>query len=290
MAIPYNSYEGELSTRNELTDELAQKSNQTLAKYWVYLEEKSISHPDILSLNLAQMKRDIEQGMYFDSSIPQGYGIGSSGALVAALYDKYANPKIQIQDKISQNQMQQLKEIFALMESFFHGQSSGLDPLNSYLSLPLLIISQNNIEPIEIPSSSQKGKGAVFLLDSQITGETAPMVQIFMEKMKKNKHFRRIFTNEFAQYTNDCIDDFLQGDFHSLVRNVRKLSKLVLAHFKPMIPEQFHGLWRKGIESGDYSLKLCGSGGGGYILGFTENWEKAQKSFDGHRTEVIYQF
>jgi mevalonate kinase len=27
--------------------------------------------------------------MYFDSSIPQGYGVGS-GALVAAIYDRYA--------------------------------------------------------------------------------------------------------------------------------------------------------------------------------------------------------
>jgi mevalonate kinase len=33
--------------------------------------------------------------MYFDSSIPQGYGVGSS-ALVAAIYDKYAQNKITV--------------------------------------------------------------------------------------------------------------------------------------------------------------------------------------------------
>jgi mevalonate kinase len=33
--------------------------------------------------------------MYFDSSIPQGYG-SSSGALVAAIYDKYAQNKITV--------------------------------------------------------------------------------------------------------------------------------------------------------------------------------------------------
>ena len=32
------------------------------------------------------------------------------------------------------------------MESFFHGKSSGLDPLNSYLSIPILINSKDNIE------------------------------------------------------------------------------------------------------------------------------------------------
>ena len=42
-----------------------------------------------------------------------------------------------------------------------------------------------------------------------------------------------------------------------------------------MIPESFHQLWQKGIETNDYYLKLCGSGGGGFILGFTQDFEKA---------------
>jgi len=77
------------------------------------------------------------------------------------------------------------------MESFFHGKSSGLDPLNSYLSLPILINSKNNIESTSIPTQHIEGKGAVFLLDSGSTGETAPMVQLFMEQMK-NDGFRKI--------------------------------------------------------------------------------------------------
>ena len=58
------------------------------------------------------------------------------------------------------------------MESFFHGKSSGLDPLNSYLSLPILINSKDHIEPAGIPSQLKDGKGAIFLLDSGKTGET----------------------------------------------------------------------------------------------------------------------
>ena len=61
-------------------------------------------------------------------------------------------------------------------------------------------------------------------------------------------------------------------------------------NFKPMIPEKFHGIWQHGIESNDYYLKLCGSGGGGYILGFTQDFEKAKKSLKGHRLEVVYNF
>ena len=39
--------------------------------------------------------------MYFDSSIPQGYGVGSSGALVASIYDKYAADKITVLENLT---------------------------------------------------------------------------------------------------------------------------------------------------------------------------------------------
>ena len=265
------------------------KNNESLKKYALYLADISEQNPDILSFNINQLNEDIEKGMYFDSSIPQGYGVGSSGALVAAIYDKYAIQKISSRGTLTQKDLLKLKEIFGLMESFFHGKSSGLDPLNSYLSLPILINSQNHIEATGIPLSVQNGKGAVFLLDSGMIGETAPMVQIFMEKMK-NEGFRNMLKNKFSKYTDACIENFLQGNFKLLVQNVKKLSGIVLNHFKPMIPQQFHELWQKGIDSGDYYLKLCGSGGGGYILGFTPDYEKAQKALKGHKLELVYQF
>ena len=90
----------------------------------------------------------------------------------------------------------------------FHGKSSGLDPLNSYLSLPILINSKDNIEPAGIPSQTENGKGAVFLLDSGSTGETAPMVQIFMENMKQ-EGFRNMLKDQFVKHTDACVEDFL---------------------------------------------------------------------------------
>ncbi len=290
LAIPYNCYNGTLKEVPILEqNEEQQKSNESLKKYALYLADISKQNPDILSFNINQLNQDIQKGMYFDSSIPQGYGVGSSGALVAAIYDKYAIQKISSRGTLTQKDLLKLKEIFGLMESFFHGKSSGLDPLNSYLSLPILINSQNHIEATGIPLSVQNGKGAVFLLDSGMIGETAPMVQIFMEKMK-NEGFRNMLKNKFSKYTDACIENFLQGNFKLLVQNVKKLSGIVLNHFKPMIPQQFHELWQKGIDSGDYYLKLCGSGGGGYILGFTPDYEKAQKALKGHKLELVYQF
>ncbi|MBT8289842.1 MAG: mevalonate kinase, partial [Muriicola sp.] len=218
-----------------------------------------------------------------------GYGIGSSGALVAAIYDKYALQKITVLENLTREKLLHLKAIFGKMESFFHGKSSGLDPLNSYLSLPILINSQDNIESTSIPSQNLNGKGAVFLLDSGMTGETAPMVQIFMEKMK-NEGFRTVLKDQFIKHTDACVEDFLSGNVKSLFGNLKQLSHVVLDHFKPMIPKQFHQLWKKGIESNDYYLKLCGSGGGGYILGFTQDIDKAKKALQGHRLEVVYNF
>ena len=284
LAIPYNFYQGALKVSHEL-DETAKLSNKKLLEFYTYLESADQS---ILQLNLTNFKLDIEKGMYFDSSIPQGYGVGSSGALVAAIYDKYAENKITVLENLTRNKLLKLKEIFSTMESFFHGKSSGLDPLNSYLSLPILINSKDNLEATGIPSQKE-GKGAVFLLDSEMIGETQPMVNIFMNKMK-NEGFRKMIDEDFARYTDACIDDFLHGEVHSLFGNVKKLSKVVLKHFKPMIPESFHHLWQQGIESDDYYLKLCGSGGGGYILGFTEDYNKTKEILQKYKLELVYRF
>ena len=162
-------------------------------------------------------------------------------------------------------------------------------PLNSYLSLPILINSSDNIEPAGIPSQSRQGTGAVFLLDSGTTGETAPMVQIFMENMKK-EGFRNMLKNQFVKHTDACVDDFLKGDVKSLFSNIKDLSKVVLDHFKPMIPKEFHTLWKKGIETNAYYLKLCGSGGGGYMLGFTQDIDQARAALKDYKLEVVYNF
>lgn len=284
LAIPYNSYQGALKV-SENYSENAKKSNKNLLKFYHYLSDLKT---ELVVFRLGELKNDIDAGMYFDSSIPQGYGVGSSGALVASIYDKYADDKITVLENLTRDKLLKLKQVFSLMESFFHGSSSGLDPLNSYLSLPILINSKDNVEPTGIPSQKE-GKGAVFLLDSEIVGETAPMVNIFMNKMK-NEGFRKMLNEDFARYTDACIDDFLHGNVRSLFGNVKQLSKVVLSNFKPMIPKAFHSLWQQGIDTNAYYLKLCGSGGGGYILGFTEDFDKAKEILKKHKLELVYRF
>ena len=288
LSIPYNFYNGALKTDKNPSEE-AISSNGHLKRFVAHLKNLAVEQPTLVQFDLVTLEQDVKNGMYFDSSIPQGYGVGSSGALVAAIYDKYAQHKITVLENLTREKLLELKTIFSQMESFFHGKSSGLDPLNSYLSIPILINSKDNIEATGIPTQSLDGKGAVFLIDSGIVGETAPMVNIFMENLK-DQGFRNMLKTQFVKYTDSCVENFLGGDMKSLFANTKKLSKVVLSHFKPMIPEEFHAIWQKGIDTNDYYLKLCGSGGGGYILGFTEDLERAKTSLKDYKLEVVYQF
>lgn len=280
LTIPYNSYKGTLTFDKNSKGKI---SNESIRKFSVYLEENFQDEFDF-----TQMKSDLEAGMHFDSTIPQGYGVGSSGALVAAIYERYAFNKIDTEDGISKEIIAQLKETFSKMESFFHGKSSGIDPLICYLNLPLLINSKTDISTVGIPQQKE-GKGAIFLVNSGAPGETAPMVQIFFEKLKQ-EGFRKTLKEEFINYNNACIDAFVKGDVNPLFSNLKKLSTWAFLHFKPMIPQRLLDAWQYGIQTNSYYLKLCGSGGGGYILGFTKNYEKAKEHLKDFDTEVIYKF
>ena len=283
LSIPYNFFKGALKFSKVETKD-SKKSNKILLQFHKYL-----SGIYDLDLDLNKFEKDLSKGIFFDSSIPQGYGVGSSGAIVAAVYDKYAKSKIKISENLNRNKLVDLRNIFSQMESFFHGKSSGLDPLNSYLSIPILIESKNKIDVTGIPIQKVNGEGAIFLLDSGQMGSTASMVEIFMKKMK-DEGFRKMLNAKFIKYTNSCVDSFLKGDLKNLFKNTKILSGIVFENFKPMIPNKFHKIWKTGIESGSYFLKLCGSGGGGYILGFAPNIEKAKKDLSGYNLEVVYRF
>ena len=285
LSIPYNFFKGGFKL-GDISDEEVKKSNINLRLFKNFISK---INKNIVVFDLNKINEDLDKGMYFDSTIPQGYGVGSSGALVAAIYDRYAQNKITVLENLTKDKILVLKNIFSKMESFFHGKSSGLDPLNSYLSLPILIHSKNKIETTGIPTQSINGKGAVFLLDSGESSDTAPMVEIFFESMK-NKDYSKMIKEDFIHTTDNCVEDFLNADFKSLFSNIKKLSKVVLENFKPMIPENFHNIWAKGIESNDYFLKLCGSGGGGYILGFSQDFEKAKAALSDYKLEVVYNF
>ncbi|MCG2793644.1 MAG: mevalonate kinase [Weeksellaceae bacterium] len=284
LTLPYSFYKGTLKF-SDLDNDFEKKSNRSLAKYSDYLLDLEL--PEEYQLDVDSFRNDIERGLFFDSNIPQGYGVGSSGALVAAIFERYSVTK-RDPESVSKNELKDLKMIFGLLESYFHGKSSGIDPLICFMNLPILIQSKESVDTVSIPAE-ELGKGAIFLIDSGMTGETGPMIQIFFEKLK-NEGFRKTLKEEFIRYNNACIDAFLKKDMNPFFRNLKKLSVWAYEHFRPMIPENIFKAWKTGLDSNAYYLKLCGSGGGGYILGFSKDYAKAEKMLEGFHKEVIYRF
>ena len=284
ISIPFNLYSGSLDIDKSLNKKI-KSSNEQIKSFYDYLKLKF----DNDEFNFETFKSDIDDWLYFKSSIPTGYGVGSSGALVAAVYDKYSLKKIKIEKKINAEKIIVLKNIFSKMESFFHGESSGLDPLNSYLSSPILIKSKKEIETISIPYQIKNGNQGFFLVDARGSSNTRILVDKFLESMKDNE-FEKLFKNEFVEYSNSCIDDFLDSNFNSLQKNIKKLSKFTYDNFKAMIPEQFDSIWLKGLKTDDYFLKLCGSGGGGFILGFSLNLVKSKELLKDYNFKVVLSY
>ena len=284
LTLPYSFYKGTLKFSDNQSD-FEKKSNESLQKYSDYLANLELSKD--FKIDVEAFKKDIEKGLFFDSNIPQGYGVGSSGALVAAIFEKYSFKKY-IPENISKTQLKDLRKVFGELESYFHGKSSGIDPLICYMNLPILIENRESVDKVSIPKE-EAGKGAIFLIDSGSIGETGPMVQIFFEKLK-NEGFRKTLKEEFIKYNNACIDTFLNKEMTPFFKNLKNLSKWAYVHFKPMIPNNLYNAWKKGLDTNAYYLKLCGSGGGGYILGFAPDYAKADKMLEGFNKEVIYRF
>ena len=278
LLIPYSLFEGKLTFRRDNTSVI----DSELKAYSLYLKQLIDSEQLNCQFDLTSFEFDISQGLFFDSTIPQGYGVGSSGALVAAIFDRYE------QENHSSLDIKRLKSIFAQMESHFHGSSSGVDPLISYLNSPILIKNKNEIGPVFIPKFP-KGKGGIFLLNTKRSRKTEPLVNLFLEK-SRNEKFYDLCETILKPITNQCIDQFLNVNLDQLLKNFKELSAFQYEHFSPMIPVLYRELWSEGLESNDYSLKLCGAGGGGFLMGITDDFQKVKRVLQAHELRLLLSF
>lgn len=278
LVIPYTLFDGKLTFRRDNSAVI----DPELKAFSLYLKQLIESNQLNLQFDITSLEFDISQGLYFDSTIPQGYGVGSSGALVAAIFDRYE------QENHSSLDISKLKRIFAQMESHFHGASSGMDPLISYLNSPILIKNKNDLGPVTLPKFP-KGQGGIFLLNTKRSRKTEPLVNLFLEKTT-NARFNEICENTLKPITNSCIQNFLEADMVKLMENFKLLSEFQFEHFTPMIPKLYRKVWQEGIDGGDYSLKLCGAGGGGFLMGITKDFQKAKQVLSAHEIRLLLSF
>jgi mevalonate kinase len=278
LAIPYVQFKGKFRFIGEerYTDHTAAiDSNRQLELFAAYLRDITDQERKAGMLDVDHLENDIRKGLYFESSIPQGYGVGSSGALCAAIYQHYAIGAIHPKRIFSREDAILLRTIFSRMESYFHGQSSGLDPLLCYIRQPLLIKEDKQMEIVRIPRDPIGQGGAIFLVDTGISGRTEPLVKLFHEKARSEAYMTFI-NHQLIPVTNACIISLLGGRIPELFGNLRQLSEMQLSHFQEMIPTGFRDVWNAGLQTEDYYLKLCGSGGGGFLLGMTLDIERTK--------------
>ena len=289
LTIPFGHFSGEISyiNKNRYTDhDFAIQSNKDLRKFGQYIRELHETNKLGFQFDFDRFEKNLNEGLFFESNIPMGYGLGSSGALCAGLYDAYALDKIPSQTTVSPEMISKLKLIFQGMESFFHGKSSGLDPLNCYFGTPMLLNGNENIRFIDIPKSPINHEGAIFLINTGKSSKTGPLVELFMEKTKEEQ-FEKVLFDKLIPLTNSSISSLLSGQSDLFFKNLKELSSLQLEHFRPMIPSEFIGVWEHGLKSEKYYLKLCGSGGGGFLLGFTKDFQQTRNLLQALKIEPV---
>ena len=232
----------------------------------------------IPGLDLTQLKKDLLFGLFFRSNIPVGYGLGSSGALCAAIYDRYCREKA--------TGFAELKTLFAQMEQFFHGSSSGLDPLTSYLNKSLLIRNKSDIS-VAPTTTWDKEPPVVFLLDTELPRQTGPLVQWFLEKSGEPV-FSEKLKAELLPAHEAMLQGWLNAGSDAFWPNLRRVSRFQFTHFQPMAAASVSDFWGKNLDNEDFSLKICGAGGGGFMLGFAKTREVAERL--AHDFRIVYPF
>lgn len=213
-------------------------------------------------IDLDVLEADLQKGWYLDSDVPVGYGLGSSGTVVAAVYDRYA--KTPVRD------LMRLKDLFSQMESFFHGSSSGIDPLQCYLGRPFRITA----EGAELLADGfLKNRLQICLIDTEMKSDTKPLVEYFKRQREKEEYLRD-FQRDYLPYVKGCMDAVIQGDTDCFFKRLQKLTSAQRVFFSPMIPDPVAELFERTYDF-HFGVKILGSGGGGYILGFTDDRQKA---------------
>lgn len=243
-------------------------------------------------INVKRFQLELDKGLYFESNIPQGFGLGSSGAVVAAIFMRYIDKAGEMKDLVkaeTKENIHKLKNILSSLEGFFHGTSSGIDPLSILLNKPLLYVNPKDVVPVDLPEAKSESKHVLFLLNTEIPRNTDALVKKFKDSCQDND-FKSLMEKNLVEGNNACIDAFLNADYETLYNNLDKVCNFQFDHMNYLIPEHLQGIMKSGLDTGKYYMKICGSGGGGYMLGFTDNWEETQEQLKEYPLEEIYKY
>ena len=259
LAIPTRHFTGSFQFIKEEWNEEAIVSNKAIQGLAAHIVNDDELEP-LYDTN--KLLTDLEHGLYFHSNIPQGYGLGSSGALVAALAENYRLKPMDSAEPTA------VKHELANIECYFHGKSSGLDPLVCYLDKSVLIDKGEVTEVFDL-KLSEKTFFTVFLINTHQPRQTAPLVKLFLNKCM-DKKFAEVVDESLVKANDMCIKAFLKPGYASFWKSLKLISQIHYDHMDEFIPAAFKSLWKQGLANNEFYLKICGAGGGGFILGFAK--------------------
>jgi len=260
LMVPLKQFSAQWRFASHLLAQGAAASNASLQRFAEYLSTLDIN--DLFDLQ--RFNHELYYNLFLDSNVPSGYGLGSSGTLVAAVYDAYAKQKT--------DDCLKLKEIFGKMESYFHGSSSGIDPLQCYLGKPFKITPKG----VQILSDDFLNKDIhICLIDTKIKSNTKPLVNHF-KKQRNDADFLKRFQKDYVPQVKSCIETMIFGDNESFFKSLRQLTKGQTEFLRPMITDNTLDLFTTDYDF-HFGVKISGSGGGGYVLGFTDDVSKANE-------------
>ncbi|MCF8246633.1 MAG: hypothetical protein K9J37_10280 [Saprospiraceae bacterium] len=268
LAVPLPLFSGKWTFAPQLTpDELAARQMQLpqLADYLDYLQQRGEL---LANIDSSAFRKALAEGLVFESNIPTGYGVGSSGALVAGVFGNWGIGKSQIH--ASKLGIVELKKALAQMEAFFHGTSSGTDPLVCFLQKPMLLGGAAGAKIVELPNRNFTHQ--IFLLDTGIQRQATPLIEYFLEKMK-GEAFSASCRFELLPAVDSAIAAFLAGNGQLVFEKIHRIGEVQFRFLKKLIPGKFQPTWQQGLDGDLYKLKVCGAGGGGFLLGITADFD-----------------
>ncbi|MBK8954381.1 MAG: hypothetical protein IPM34_02355 [Saprospiraceae bacterium] len=247
FAVPFTSY--------HMSWEFQAGNNDIeLHKFFRYLS----NHVEFrLYFNFPLFEQDLQNGIYLKSNIPQGYGLGSSGAVCAAVWDRFRNEQ---SEKFS---IEEIHGVLKQMESCFHGQSSGMDPLISFCRHPVFFDGKE-FRVLENYQMDDLKNYRMALIDSGKRRDTQELVKVFNTKIMQPNLQNQL--QELSELNKSLINSIITYKLSIFSEYWKKISLLSLNLFDEMIPENIRKFWMTGIEEERFYLKLCGAGGGGYFL------------------------
>jgi len=256
LAIPFSKYKCHWDT-----------SNMHIEFWWQdFIDYLKLECLDFLLVERLDGIRDVTPLTW---DIPIGYGLGSSGAITAAIYD-YANVAVE-------EDYGQLQALLGKMESYFHGKSSGYDPLISFAKTGVHKSGSNR-------SSWSYDLGDqlhCYLLDSGTPRSGKDLIQEFGKRAEANPQVHQDILKLNNQIIQSIVGDASKLDFEKL----NQLSHMQYEYMDYMLVDSVNKVWEESLSNDEVAIKICGAGGGGFYLVLSQSPLDSLGSFNLTKVE-----